>query len=282
MKYLVQICTTVITVLLFVVGVSMATTSCSAKNPMNHKGTIVMPQFNEEIHSSNMFTVLFHYEIGNIELGIVPTKTEEGQVQIGIESFDKIAREFDFIEMFQNRLFFCHSQIEDGVWNGYFPNNYFSVTIKDGSKIQDAVTALFHDSSVQEVCYTFFCGYGPNIVQNSLLICFDYNTLGIFEWGFEATINESGQVQTGIESFDNIAVKYNFTDMLQLHFRLEEASFAHKHNLVRNVFRITVKDNDVLIEAVQELILDTNVLAVNYDINFGCHALGDYYFGGEQ
>ena len=278
------------TLLLCIITFTFVTTNCSAKNPMNSIDTIEMPQFNEEIHSTNMFTVSFHYEIGNIELGIVPTKTDEGQVQIGIESFDKIARDFDFIEMFQNRLFFCHTQYEKDIWHGYFPNNTFTVTLKEGHVFQDAVKALLHDDNVQQVYYVFsddpfYWGHArPHSIPNSLLICFNYNTLDIFEWGFEVGKNEERQVQIGIESFDNIAEKYNFTDMLQLHYVLisEGSVFFHKHNLFRNVFRITVEDNDVLFDAVQELIRDTNILAVSFDYNLGCHAIGGYYFGGEQ
>ncbi|MCL2065408.1 MAG: hypothetical protein FWG98_13700 [Candidatus Cloacimonetes bacterium] len=274
------------TLLLCMLTLTFVAISCSAKNPMNPNDKIVIPQFNEEIHSPNMFTVMFHHEIGNIELGIVPTKTEEGHVQIGIESFDKIAREFDFIEMFQNRLFFCQYAIEDAVWEGYFPNNTFTVTTKDGSAFQDAVKALLHDDSVQQVYYVFsddpfYWGHArPPVIPNHLLICFDYNTLGIFEWGFEVSKNEDGQVQTGIASFDSISVKYNFTDMMQFHFDPYEPILIHKQNLVRNVFLISMENDEILLDARNALLQDVNILAAVRDYN-GCHMFGEFYPGGE-
>jgi len=66
-------------------------------------------------------------------------KTRSNQIQIGLPSFDKIARDYDFTDI--QRMFWVKNQ----QWkdeNGAYPMNIFKITIKDDTQKDNALKAL--------------------------------------------------------------------------------------------------------------------------------------------
>ena len=226
------------------------------------------PSFDENLHASNkLFVVFDHLTTGTLYEGFMPEKDGEGNIQIGYESFDKLAQKYGIIEMFQERLFFYPQQAMYGICLGYVQTNVFTLTLQKPNMIEKAVQEMLKNDAVYRVTYVkkglppYTHGYPV-----SLLICFDYETLGFFEWEFNYHVNDKGEIQIGIDSFDYLAAKYNFTDFYQLYLnRFYEDDLPYgKHSPLNNVFRIGLDDVSNIEDILTDLLNDSSILSATY------------------
>ena len=111
-------------------------------------GTILfaVETFNERVFYPNIIVVCFDANAIKTNTGdIFITKTEDGQVQIGLESFDKYAINYNFIDI--KRMYFVDSQDWHDT-NGAYPMNIFRVTLKDNEVIEQALSVLETDKDI--------------------------------------------------------------------------------------------------------------------------------------
>lgn len=102
--------------------------------------------FDEKNHYKNTLVVCFYAEsiktnTGDIEI----KKDEQGIVSINLESFDAIAKEFEFVDI--ERMFW----VKDQDWhdtNGSYPMNIFKIIIRDNDRIEEALLALMNNKDI--------------------------------------------------------------------------------------------------------------------------------------
>jgi len=102
--------------------------------------------FNAKYHYENNLVVCFDANAINTKTGeIKVNKTTEGQIQIGLESIDKIAIKYNFISI--ERMFYVKNQ-EWCDTNGAYPMNIFRIVLEDNRVIQEALEDIIKDKSV--------------------------------------------------------------------------------------------------------------------------------------
>ena len=103
-------------------------------------GLLSLAAFDVERHVPNSIIVCFDAQSINTTRGKIDVITNtRGQIEIGLNSFDSIASNFNFTNI--ERLFF----VIDSEWkdsNGAYPMNIFNVTIADNNEIEQAINAL--------------------------------------------------------------------------------------------------------------------------------------------
>ncbi len=93
----------------------------------------------------NSIILCFTKEAINSNVGAVNISTENGCVQIGVKSFDQLAKKYEFTSL-ERRYW-----VADQEWcdtNGAFPMNIFKVVLKDSSKLEEAISALEKDTNI--------------------------------------------------------------------------------------------------------------------------------------
>ena len=256
-----------LSIILLMVMLVNCSTKPSSFNPVVRE----IEPFDEDKHDPRTILITLNHEtVGFIQIDFIPSISTEGHIQIGVESFDQIAQKYSFEKMFQNRLMWDPNLVEDMVWLGYSPYNGFTLTLSDGSDIQGAVNALINDINILHVNY--FPKEGiiydqASYRSTSILICIDYQVHDYLAWGYEAKKNDQGQIQLGLESFDNLAVKFNFTDLRQLHLGVyrDNEGIYKEFSPMNNVFRILFDDADIIQEIYNSLKNDRSIIYVSYD-----------------
>jgi len=243
------------------------TTSCDEENyPTTPQTLQEAPPFDPEKHHPNQLHLDFiDYPPGYTKLGLAiePPLNKDGQIQIGIESFDKLAIKYNFTELYFWREFRCKEKLYQDVWLGYLIHRGFTLTLKDSTVIQDALNALLNDKYIVAAKYIFISNevYPPffdeNLhLPNELWITLNPRVAGFIDFGFEPEKNENGQVQIGYPSFDEIAIKYDITDMKQLYFFSPDNLNINTNffdDCRYNDFLITIKDNTNIRDVYYEL-----------------------------
>ncbi|MCL2065681.1 MAG: hypothetical protein FWG98_15105 [Candidatus Cloacimonetes bacterium] len=283
-----NVCKTAVSILILAIMIAMLITSCDEfelTNPSTQQKPLVeAPPWDEEIHEPNMLDV----EISGLSSKFIPWKgyeiemtiNENGQIQVGIESFDKIAVEYDFIDMEFWSEFQCPDLGYPDVWLGHLVHRGYVITLRDGRVIQEALNALLNDSRIPAARYQYKHRpienppFDPEMHEpNELWISLNQNIFGIIELGFEPRKNEYGQTQIGHDLFDEIAVKYNIIDMKQLHFLQsnfpDEKYWSISNNLWGydcryNDFLITIKDNELINDVFDELLKSKITMRVDF------------------
>ena len=107
--------------------------------------------FNDKDFYPNILIVNFDAKAINTTTGDIDIrKNEDLQVQIGLNSFDKIAREYNFIEMTRKYT------VKNKAWhseNGAYPMNTFKIILKDNRDIENALSALKNDPNILFASY---------------------------------------------------------------------------------------------------------------------------------
>ena len=106
---------------------------------------LAIDQFDSEKYYPN--TILFCFKADRIgsNIGEIDKYYEEGIVQVGLKSFDLLAKTYQITEL--ERLYW----VKDQKWidtNGVAPMNIFKATIKDNSQIEQAIEALSKDQNI--------------------------------------------------------------------------------------------------------------------------------------
>ena len=108
-------------------------------------------RFNEKYHIPNVLIVGFDANAIQTTVGDMPIhRTSRGFVQIGIESFDSLAVQYQFNEL--KRMFYAKNKdfVDE---NGIYTMNIFRVFVADNSQIDAAFDALQNEPSVIYVEY---------------------------------------------------------------------------------------------------------------------------------
>lgn len=107
---------------------------------------IAFTTFNEKDFYPNSIIICFDANAINSRTGeIMIEHTNDGQVQIGLHSFDELSRLYDFTNL--ERLLW----VKDQEWHdedGAYPMNIFRVTIKNNNRIEEALKALMADKNL--------------------------------------------------------------------------------------------------------------------------------------
>ena len=272
-------CKKAITMIMLIALIAVVTMSCTdsrltvtaIQSDQVNENEHDIPSFDEKLHDPNKLLAIFDVETaGWFSLGYMPEKDDAGYIQIGHESFDKLSQKYGIVSMFQQRLYHECCVPDYFVWLGYPPENIFILTIKDSTMIEMALQDLFQNDAIFEVNYVN--KENPKDWDRcpvSLWVYFDDQIHGFFEWEFKYEKNSNGQIQIGIESFDALAVKHNFTDFHQLQIGLFRNSDweTPEYSPMNNVFRI-VTDGSSKIESIyQDLLNDSSIFDVSYNHN---------------
>ena len=225
--------------------------------------------FDENRHHSNLLSVEFNHEtLGGFPFEYEVQRDENGYVQIGYQSFDKIARKYGFTDMVQTAKFACPDIITNDKWIGYFPNNMFRIYIENNRVIQSALNALLNDISISSANYCHKTTLDEELhYPNVLLVYLNTSFFGHIDVGYEVTKNENGIVQMGVQSFDNIATQYGFIDMKQLIMgNFDDRIYVPNwlEYCVHNNFMITIDENAQIEDALTALSTESCVVFVNY------------------
>ena len=100
---------------------------------------------------------------------------------------------------------------------------------------------------------------------NSIVVCFDANAINTTTGDIKAEQNEDGQVQIGLHSFDRLAKEYNFTDIERMFWVKDQKWHDDNGAYPMNIFRVTIKDNSLIEQALRELSNDKNVIFAEFD-----------------
>ena len=274
-------------ILLFVAIVMLAT-SCNEYDLINSSDhtnpTQEAPPWDEELHEPNMLDVDFY----SLSLKLIPwvgydfgmTWNENGQIQIGHESFDKLAVKYDFIDMEFWSDHPCPDKSYSAVWLGDFMHWGFTITLRENDVIQEALNDLLKINILRAARYSHKL---PKLeipifdeslhYPNELWITLNQGIFGFIELGFAPTKNDNGQIQIGHAEFDAMAIKYDFTEMRQLYLLQRDFSdenylpiwYEHVKDYCRYYdFLITIADNETIEEVFQILTENIAVLRVSY------------------
>ena len=253
----------IITILIVIITISMIYLGCTTSIDRNQ---IPEPEFDEKIHSPNSLIIVFDHEtVGVFNFGYVAEKNENGQIQIGHDSFDKMAERYNIIGIFQLDLF-DDMYVRDTEWPGYSRLNVFRITFNNALEAKELYTVLIADKSILKAWYDFKDIPKKDIpayAQSILVICFDNEKTGFMDIGFEADVNEDGFVQIGYSSFDELSIRYGFTEIIQVYYYNRD-TIPNFGNLARNVFAIIMECESVIHDALFDLRNEDIILSIDY------------------
>jgi hypothetical protein len=93
-----------------------------------------------------------------------------------------------------------------------------------------------------------------SIVRNIIIVCFDARAINSISGDLNISRTESGQIQIGLKQFDELAIKYDFIEIKRVHDFVKDQEWHDTNGAhLMNIFRITIKDNDVIYQALAEL-----------------------------
>ena len=104
-----------------------------------------------------------------------------------------------------------------------------------------------------------------NFYPNSIIVCFDSNAINSTTG--EITIEQTnlGQVQIGLKSFDDLAKKYEFVDLERMFWVKNQKWSDDNGAYPMNIFRVTIKNNNIIEEALNALTKDKNIIFAEYE-----------------
>jgi len=109
--------------------------------------------------------------------------------------------------------------------------------------------------------------FNPDMhLPNELLVSFNAKAIGSNTGSLNIISNAYGQIQIGLENFDRIAVQYNFIKLEQVFPEVKNKDWqAEDGTYLMNIFRIHLKNNDVINEALDELAKDPAIIYAEFD-----------------
>jgi subtilisin family serine protease len=96
-------------------------------------------------------------------------------------------------------------------------------------------------------------------VSKSIIVCFTKTAIGNDTGKIDFTKN-NGVVQTGISSFDKLALDYSIVNMEQMHPYVKDPSWNDNGLYLQNTYRLTLASDDNIDEAVEALSNDKNLI----------------------
>jgi len=106
-----------------------------------------------------------------------------------------------------------------------------------------------------------------NVVPNTLVICFDADAIGSVRGEINISKTEAGQVQLGLPTFDEIAVKYNIVDIQRRYAKISDPEWKDANGThPSNVFSITVMYDDKMSMTADDLTKDSEIFWTDDDI----------------
>jgi len=116
---------------------------------------------------------------------------------------------------------------------------------------------------------TTFAGSLPrpvNINPNTLVICFDANAINSIYGEINISKTEKGQIQLGLPTFDELAVKYDIMDIQRRYEMVLDPEWEGEDGShMCNIFAITILDDDKLAMAREEFDKEPTLIWTDYD-----------------
>lgn len=115
-------------------------------------------------------------------------------------------------------------------------------------------------SLIVAITAIFAIKFDPDyFVSKSIIVCFTKTAIGNDTGKIDFTKNE-GVVQTGISSFDKLALEYRIVDMQQMHPYVKDPTWNDNGLYLQNTYRLTLASDDNIDEAVEALSNDKNLI----------------------
>jgi len=105
-----------------------------------------------------------------------------------------------------------------------------------------------------------------NILPNTLIISFDAKAISSIQGDITISKTPQNQIQLGLPTFDEIARKYDITDIQRRYEHVLDPEWeAPDGTHLSNVFSLTLSDDDILPLALSELSKDPTLIWADYD-----------------
>jgi len=115
-------------------------------------------------------------------------------------------------------------------------------------------------SLIVAITAIFAIKFDPDyFVSKSIIVCFTKTAIGNDTGKIDFTKNE-GIVQTGISSFDKLALDYSIVNMEQMHPYVKDPTWNDNGLYLQNTYRLTLASDDNIDKAVEALSKDKNLI----------------------
>ena len=104
-----------------------------------------------------------------------------------------------------------------------------------------------------------------DFVPNTLIVSIRAEAIGTTRGEINVSRTRNNQISIGLESFDRIAVEYNFTNIERMFTVVDHEFRSGSGTHIMNIFRITVDDNDDINDALFALSNDPDVIWVEFE-----------------
>jgi len=129
-----------------------------------------------------------------------------------------------------------------------------------------AFIVIFAASCTDNNVTTPFYIVDPSVVVEysscTIVLCFYAESIGTITGDITISKDDDGIIQIGLESFDAIAKKYEFMDIERMYYVNNPEWKGDKGVHIMNIFRVTIKVDDIVDEAISVLNDDENIIFV--------------------